>query len=818
MKNTIIYDIETYPLRATNIMNMSVAVTFDYENQYKVWFEKDIHELIAYLLKFDNIIGFANKNFDNAILNQYLSGTKQKLDAKSIDLLEIIEARLGHRVSLNNIAFPTLKLEKSGDGSMAIDWWLQGKKDLVVEYCKDDVKITKELYEYGLTNNQIYYNSFGEVRKLKIDWNQEGKFKPKDFVYTLTDDETGNETKLDKENKEFFQALELARTTNGIIYLTGKAGTGKTTFLKYLKKNIKKNTIVLAYTGVAAINAGGQTIHSFFQLNPYDPPFLPNDKRLRLKTPKNDFDKTTIFNYFKYNKAKIELIKSLDLLIIDEVSMVRADFIDVIDKLLRAFSGKNRNLPFGGIQVILIGDTFQLPPIEGGEWDILKEFYKSPFFFSSRVFQENLPVYIELVKIYRQNEIEFINLLNRVRVNQPTSEDFILLKDKIKPITNSLFDQNYVVLCSTNRQVNQINALRLKSINGKELTYEGDIEGVFPNGSRITEVSLHLKEGAQIMFIKNGTNYYNGKIGTIEKLTENKIIASTTNNLGEKVIFPIDKSTWMNVKYTFNRKENKIEQEIIGTFKQYPIKLAWAITVHKSQGLTLEKVVISISDFAPAGLVYVALSRCTSLNDLILENQIPKSTIKTDPRVLEFAKNITPNTLIVDMISQGKADSLYFEAREYVKNGNFSNAYNTFLKALKYRNDIETNEFKKYVKIELSKQFHFKALFKKSLREESIKAENISFLNAEKEKLQLEIQHFKNDINQLEIDVKNTVIENEKSQNLALKLRKNKKDLNSKLKTSKQINLDLLNENNELKTEISRLRNLSWFDKLKGNK
>ncbi len=290
LKNSVVYDIETHPslimvdgnIKASN--KLSVAVTFDESSEYKFWYEEDAIELIEYLLQFDKIIGFNIKHFDNAILSHYLAGSKEELDKKSVDMLEIVENRLGHRLTLQAIVSATLKVAKSADGDQAVKWWQNGQQDKVAEYCKDDVSLTKDIYLYGVTNGQIFYDSFGEIRKLKIDWNNpKANFNSSSFTYQLIDDETGNVIDLDKENVEFIQALDLARTTNRLIYLTGKAGTGKTTFLKYLKSTINKKAIVVAYTGVAAINAGGQTIHSFFQLNPDEPPFLPNDIRLRTR-------------------------------------------------------------------------------------------------------------------------------------------------------------------------------------------------------------------------------------------------------------------------------------------------------------------------------------------------------------------------------------------------------------------------------------------------------------------------------------------------------------------------------------------------------
>ena len=341
--------------------------------------------------------------------------------------------------------------------------------------------------------------------------------------------ETLDNIKLDNKNVKFNEAAELVHTTDKLVYLTGKAGTGKTTFLKYIKETTDKNTVVLAPTGVAAINAGGVTIHSFFQI-PFGP-FVPNDSRLRTNATGSE-NKETIYTTFKYSEDKRKIIQNLELLIIDEISMVRADMLDVIDKILGVVRQKPY-LPFGGVQVILIGDTFQLPPIADNEqWRILSQFYKTPFFFSSKVIEQNTPLYIELKKIYRQNEQEFIDLLNRVRVNQVSQNDLSILNAKYNP-TFSGNGNDYIILATHNNIVNETNLTKLNKLETELFTYEANITGIYPDKHKPTDHFLKLKVGAQIMFVKNDTGeikkYYNGKIGKIKALQKSSIIVIFDN-------------------------------------------------------------------------------------------------------------------------------------------------------------------------------------------------------------------------------------------------------------------------------------------------
>ena len=638
--------------------------------------------------------------------------------------------------------------------------------------------------------------------------------------------------KLDKENVEFNNATEFVQQTDKLIYLTGKAGTGKTTFLKHIKSITDKNTVILAPTGVAAINAGGVTIHSFFQI-PFGP-FLPNDFRLRTNSFSTE-SKETIYTTFKYQEEKKKIIENLELLIIDEISMVRSDVIDVIDKILRVFR-KTNHLPFGGIQVMLIGDTFQLPPIaNSNEWNILSQFYKTPFFFSSKVIEKNKPLYIELKKIYRQNEQEFIDLLNRVRINKVSTNDFNILNSKYNPTFVSN-DSEYITLATHNNIVKQTNLTKLNQLETELFTFEANVNKIFPDNIMPTDRFLKLKVGSQIMFIKNGKGVYNGKIGRIKELESNKIVVVYRDKQDEEKTIIVEREEWENIRYKYNREKKKIEEEIIGTFEQYPIRLAWAITVHKSQGLTFEKVIADLGSAFASGQVYVALSRCTSFNGLVLKSELHSNAIRTDLRVLEFAKNETPSTLIAEELSTGKADFNYKKSREHFNNGNVLIAFNHLKKALKFRNDIETKVFEKFIVTKTSKLFSYK---KRYLSEK----EKLSLVTEKKVELQEII------INQVEIIEENKAKINE--QNNTIIAAKNDLETQEKINEEQKVKIQLkkleikkitnknkkLNEtltkeklkylqikkkqkkiNEELAKEIIRLEGIKWYEKLFGKK
>ena len=443
----------------------------------------------------------------------------------------------------------------------------------------------------------------------------------------------------DPNNPEFTLAVQYVTQTARPVFLTGRAGTGKTTFLKYIRENSFKKIAVVAPTGVAAINAGGTTLHSFFQL-PFGP-FLPVSHRSGWGLDDGRYsDANSLFKHIRFNAPKRELLQELELLIIDEISMVRADTLDAVDAVLRHFR-QQPLLPFGGLQVVYIGDLFQLPPVvKEPEWELLKSVYSSPFFFDAQVIRQAPPIYLELKKIYRQKESRFIGLLNNIRNNQASWEDLERLHDHYQPEFIPSKHDNYITLTSHNARADSINQEELGKLRGNTHKFEATIAGEFSDKAYPAEKTLLLKEGAQVMLIKNdkgeSRRYYNGKIGVIQRIGEDKIFLVFPDEPDELVL---EKETWRNVRYAYNREKDEVEEEELGSFQQYPIRLAWAITIHKSQGLTFDRAVIDAgSSFAP-GQVYVALSRLTGLDGLVLRSRITPAAISTDARVVAWTNS-----------------------------------------------------------------------------------------------------------------------------------------------------------------------------------
>ena len=438
----------------------------------------------------------------------------------------------------------------------------------------------------------------------------------------------------DASNSLFQLAVRFVNQTDKHLFVTGKAGTGKTTFLRHIKENTFKKMVVVAPTGVAAINAGGVTIHSFFQL-PFGP-FVANH-RSGWNQQQPVTSQHTLLKNIRFTASKRQLLQELDMVIIDEVSMMRCDMLDAIDHVLRHFRRKP-HIPFGGVQMIYIGDLFQLPPvIKNDEWELLKDTYKSPFFFDALVIQQVPPLYLELKKIYRQSDASFIDLLNNIRNNKATANDLARLHAYYKPAFLPAQKDNYITLTSHNTKAEQINSRELEKLNGTLCVFEGQIKGDFSEKALPAEMKLQLKTGAQVMFLKNdkGENrkFFNGKIGNISRIEGQDVYVRFP---GEAAEMQLEKEVWKNIRYTFNEEENKMEEEEAGTFTQYPIRLAWAITIHKSQGLTFDKAIIDAGSSFAAGQVYVALSRLTSLNNLVLYSKIREDSISTDQRVVYF--------------------------------------------------------------------------------------------------------------------------------------------------------------------------------------
>ncbi len=435
-----------------------------------------------------------------------------------------------------------------------------------------------------------------------------------------------------------FWARQLVEETTRSFFLTGKAGTGKTTFLRSIRELPGKRVVITAPTGVAAVNAGGETLHSFFGL-----PFGPYIPQTGAPFQAGTHDASSLFRALHIRGHKLELIQALDTLVIDEVSMVRADLLDAIDALLR----RHRHRPdeaFGGVQVVLIGDLYQLPPVvRPDEWSILAPHYTSPYFFDAQVLREHPPLHVEFSKVFRQKEQAFISILNRIRAGSADWDDLEFLNGRHQPGYTPGPEEAAIVLTAHNVTADAINRTALDALPGGERYFEGTIEDAFEERSFPTDRFLRLKEGAQVMFVKNDSRnprrYFNGKIGVVEGFRGDAILVRFPGESGETI--GVRREKWEQRRYTFDKAKNQVVEEVLGTFKQYPLRLAWAITVHKSQGLTFERAVLDLDRSFAAGQVYVALSRCATLDGLILRSPLRGETIRVDPRVAEFAEQRT---------------------------------------------------------------------------------------------------------------------------------------------------------------------------------
>lgn len=501
---------------------------------------------------------------------------------------------------------------------------------------------------------------------------------------------------IDTSNAEFQNALRLVQYTSHSLFLTGKAGTGKSTFLKYICAHTKKKHVILAPTGIAAIHVGGVTLHSFFKLPFY--PLLPDDTR---------FSFGKIRETLKYNRSLCRLIQEVELIVIDEISMVRADIIDVIDKILRVYS-HNLRKPFGGKQVLFVGDLFQLEPVlKGDEKALLRQYYPTPFFFSARVFREMELVSIELTKVYRQTDLSFVALLDRVRSNTVSNLDLLQLNQrcqKVLPLEDVQESDDFMITLATRRSVaDHINHDRLECLEGDVFEFRGRIEGDFPESALPTGEFLYLKIGAQILFVKNDVEkqWVNGTIGRVEYIDPELNFVEILTEDGKDCL--VKREKWTNIRYSYNSEKKEIEEEVLGTFEQFPIKLAWAITVHKSQGLTFSKVLIDFSGGAfAAGQTYVALSRCTSLSGIVLSEPLKRNDIFAHTEILDFSRTFNDSKAVGRALQSARADIAYHEAVNAFDTGDFDLCVNRFLEAIHARYEIETPLNKRFIRYKLN--------------------------------------------------------------------------------------------------------------------
>lgn len=496
---------------------------------------------------------------------------------------------------------------------------------------------------------------------------------------------------IDLDNPELQKALQIIQFTNNSLFLTGKAGTGKSTFLRYIAATTKKKHVILAPTGIAAINAGGSTLHSFFKLPFY--PLVPTDKR---------YTRRNLRSTLKYNSDKCKLLREVELIIIDEISMVRSDIIDFIDKVLRVYN-RNMREPFGGKQLLLVGDIYQLEPVlKEEDRQLLQPYYASSYFFDAKVFQDYPLVSIELNKVYRQSDPAFISILDHIRTNQVSEKEIRYINTRVGTQIEKA-EETFTITLSTRRDtVDWINNQGLESLKGDPVTFLGEVKGEFPESSLPTPVELNLKAGAHVMFIKNDTEkqWVNGTLGLVIGIDEEAGLLYIHTEDGDDL--QVQREMWENVRYHFNETEQKIVEEQIGTYVQFPIKLAWAITVHKSQGLTFRNVNIDFTGGVFAGgQAYVALSRCTSLEGITLKEPLRRNEVFVRSEVVQFARHYNDHNIISAALRQSKADKEYSDAAKAFDKGDFDAFLHNFFLAIHSRYDIERPAAKRLIRRKL---------------------------------------------------------------------------------------------------------------------